>query len=234
MRKGREINRREFLGRSAIVAGVGPFVRRAATTTRPNLLLVFPDQHRFDWTSLNSDIPVRTPHLERLAREGVRFTDTLCPSPLCAPSRASLAMGRLYDHTGVWDNGDRLPDGARTFYTLLRDSGYNVGSTGKLDLRKPDKDWGIDGLHRTDGRSYFREWGFSHGLDSEGKGDSLSGIKIDPDTKQRTGVSPYIHLLMRRDDGSLDACAPPRRVGEHAQFRTRQPIVRLPDPPKSR
>ncbi|MDP6040409.1 MAG: sulfatase-like hydrolase/transferase, partial [Candidatus Latescibacteria bacterium] len=68
------------------------------TTDRPNILFFFPDQQRFDWIGSNTDIPVRTPNLDRLQREGVNFTKTLCPSPVCAPSRACVAAGLEYDN----------------------------------------------------------------------------------------------------------------------------------------
>ena len=61
------------------------------------LLFFFPDQHRFDWLGHNKDIPVRTPNLDNLADRGAFFVNAVCPSPLCAPSRACLAAGKEYD-----------------------------------------------------------------------------------------------------------------------------------------
>jgi arylsulfatase A-like enzyme len=188
-----------------------PFIRTskatAATAKRPNLLLVFPDQHRFDWTALNPAIPIRTPNIVRLAEEGTYFPMAYCPSPVCAPSRACLATGKQYGRTGVLGNGDNLPDGSTTLYTLLNAAGYRVGSVGKLDLRKPEHDWGPDGMHRIGDRVIYREWGFTDGLDSEGKGDSLRGIKTHDDTGKRYGESPYTTFLDDRGDGSLDRYA---------------------------
>ena len=64
---------------------------------RPNLLLLLPDQHRADWLA-GGDQPLRTPALQRLAARGVSFQRAYGTSPLCAPSRASLASGRHYAH----------------------------------------------------------------------------------------------------------------------------------------
>ena len=75
------LSRREFLGGAAASLA-------AAEKRPPNILLLLPDQHRFDWTSFNQDLEIRTPHLDRLAREGMRFTQALVASPLCAPSVA--------------------------------------------------------------------------------------------------------------------------------------------------
>lgn len=67
---------------------------RSAPTRRPNLLLLFPDQHRGDWIGFHGAAPVRTLNVDALAARGVAFTHALCPSPLFAPSRAVLATGR--------------------------------------------------------------------------------------------------------------------------------------------
>lgn len=169
----------------------------------PNILFFFPDQHRPDWTSLNRDLGVRTPNLSRLAERGVRFTNAVTPSPLCAPARACLALGREYDRTGVPTNRENLADGAMTCYTRLREAGYRVGGVGKFDLRKGAFDWGIDGRHRVNGRDYFDEWGFTDGLDSEGKNASLRNVVNRENPEQARGEAPYSKYLTDRNDGSL-------------------------------
>lgn len=172
---------------------------RSASSTRPNILLVFPDQLRFDWTALTGPAAVRTPNLVRLASEGLRFSRAICPAPVCAASRACLATGLSYGQTGVANNKHNLPDGTPTFYAALRDAGYRVGSVGKLDLRKAAYDWGRDGHHRVGGHDYFSEWGFTDGCDSEGKGDSLQGVTVRPDP----GTGPYVAMLQARHDDAL-------------------------------
>ena len=108
---------------------------------RPNILFVYCDQHRPDWlgcaTEYPSDIPVRTPNLDRLAAGGVRFTNAVCPSPLCSPSRVCLAAGKEYHNNGgVADNLQCYAFSNETFYTRLRDVGYYTFQAGKLDLSK--------------------------------------------------------------------------------------------------
>lgn len=90
------MNRRDFLIGAASAATAA-----AAPARRPNILLLFPDQHRFDWTGANADLPLRTPNLDALARRGMRFTRSVVASPLCAPSRACLAAGKEYDRCRV-------------------------------------------------------------------------------------------------------------------------------------
>ena len=154
------------------------------TDKRPNILLLFPDQHRFDWLGVNPDIPVRTPNLDRLAGEGVRFTNAVCPSPLCAPSRACLASGKEYDRCRVASNQVDYPLDQATFYTRLRESGYHVAGCGKFDLHKATLNWGLDGKRVLD------EWGFSDGIDNEGKWDGIRSGAQEP-------KGPYLAYLHR-------------------------------------
>jgi arylsulfatase A-like enzyme len=155
---------------------------------RPNILFVLSDQHRGDW--LGSTTPgVRTPELDRLAREGTRFSSAICPSPLCAPSRASLATSLDYDRHGVRSNADDTPADAPNFYRGLSRAGYHVMTCGKLDLFKEARSWGADGLHRRDdGSSLLREVGFTGGLDQAGKHDAVMALR-------EGRPEPYGHFL---------------------------------------
>ena len=152
---------------------------------QPNILFLFPDQHRFDWIGSNPDIPVRTPVLDRLEAGGTRFTHAVTPSPLCAPARACLASGKEYVRCGVSGNEVDYPLDQPTFYQTLRDGGYHVMGCGKFDLHKPTHDWGLDGKRQID------EWGFSDGIDNEGKMDGTNSGKDAP-------KGPYLQFLEER------------------------------------
>jgi len=154
-------------------------------TKRPNILLLFPDQHRFDWLGTNPHLPVRTPNLDKLGQRGVRFTHVLTPSPLCAPARACLASGKAYTRCGVPSNGVDYPLDEPTFYSMLRASGYWVAGCGKLDLNKPDRNTGVDGKY------HLKEWGFSDGINCLGKGDAVSSGRTAPH-------DPYMAYLYRK------------------------------------
>jgi arylsulfatase len=152
----------------------------------PNILFLLPDQWRFDWLSTTPGLPVRTPNLQALAERGVRFTRAVCPSPLCAPSRACLAAGKEYDRCRVPSNGVDYPLDQTTYYTLLRDAAqYHVAGVGKFDLHKASYIWGLDGKH------LLQEWGFSDGIDSAGKIDAVRSGKDEP-------KDPYMAYLYRR------------------------------------
>jgi arylsulfatase A-like enzyme len=147
--------------------------------------LFLPDQHRSDWLGINPDLPLRTPVLDRLAANGLRFANAFTPSPLCSPARACLATGRDYARCGVKNNGQNTPLDLPTHYRHLRDAGYTVSAVGKLDLHKPDLDWGADGS------ALLRDYGFSRGIDNEGKGDAIVSWRRNGNAP----VGPYMTFL---------------------------------------
>jgi arylsulfatase len=160
------------------------------TSGRPNILFFFPDQLRFDWLSSRSDLPIRTPNLERLQKEGITFNHTIVASPVCAPSRATLALGVEYDNCPVQGNGDNVPLDANTVYKQLRNSGYHVMGCGKFDLNKGtctsrQPAWGLDG------KLHLDEWGFSDGINNEGKQDGKNSGREKPQ-------GPYMQFLEER------------------------------------
>jgi arylsulfatase len=150
-----------------------------ARSVKPNILFFYPDQFRYDWTSMNPALPDITPNLKNLAHNGVSFSSAISPSPVCSPSRACLASGMQYNRCRVPNNGTTFPPDQTTFYKLLRDSaGYHVLACGKLDIDKPGKNWGIDGKHKRDGLpSLLNVWGFTDGIDNAGKGDGSGANK---------------------------------------------------------
>jgi len=131
-------------------------------------------------------MPVRMPNIEALAGRGLRFQQAIVNSPLCAPSRACLASARSYRRTGVQDNLQDYPLDLPTFYQRLRAGGYHVGGVGKFDLHKNTSDWGLDG------RRCLDDWGFTDGIDNEGKWDMIWNCAESP-------KGPYSKYLHDRD-----------------------------------
>ncbi|MGC8861305.1 MAG: sulfatase family protein [Armatimonadota bacterium] len=181
--------RREVLKGAAALGIFSILPQRAfaaeSTLRRPNILLFFPDQHRFDWVPWNPRVPVKMPNLSALAGRGIRFDWAFTPSPLCAPARACLASGKEYHRAGVANNSVDYPVEQKTFYTLLRDSGYHVMGCGKFDLHKATFDWGLDG------KRLLKEWGFSDGIDNAGKLDAVASGRETP-------RDPYMQFLEKR------------------------------------
>jgi len=144
----------------------------AAMPSRPNILLLLSDQHRHDWTSLNPELAgkIETPNLEWLAQHGVRFTNALCASPICGPSRACLASGVQYNACGMKIHERNWPvDRLDSHYRHMRDEGgYHVAGCGKFDLRKATNDAGVQGIAHT------AEWGFADAVNTGGKWDAYN------------------------------------------------------------
>ena len=98
------------------------------------------DQHRGDCLDFlaqagGARVPVQTPHLRRLASEGVAFTRFYSESPVCVPARAILQTGMLPHRLGMYDNSGILPADHPTLATCLSASGYFCQAIGKMHFR---------------------------------------------------------------------------------------------------
>jgi arylsulfatase A-like enzyme len=147
------LTRRRFLA-----ASTAPLAR-AASAPRPNVVLIITDDQGFGDVASHGNDKIRTPNMDRVAREGVQFTQfQVCP--VCAPTRASLMTGRYNYRTGVVDTflGRALmrPDEV-TVAELLRGAGYRTGIFGKwhlgdnYPLRAMDQGFGTSVLLRGGG-----------------------------------------------------------------------------------
>ena len=106
---------------------------------RPNILFIVSDQMVAELTSAYGHPLVQTPHLSRLAGEGVRFDSAYTPFPLCAPGRACIVSGRHASEIGAWDNGAPLTCDHPTFATYLAAAGYDTVLSGKMHFVGPDQ-----------------------------------------------------------------------------------------------
>lgn len=104
--------------------------------TKPNILLIYSDDH--GWADLGIqgvDKDIRTPNLDQLARDGVRFTRGYVSAPQCVPSRAGVMTGRYQQRFGVEDNNQGpLPLSELTIAERLKPAGYISGWVGKSHL----------------------------------------------------------------------------------------------------
>lgn len=112
-------------------------------TTPSNLLILISDEHRRDAMGCMGHPLVKTPNLDALAARGTVFERAYTPSPMCVPTRASLATGRPVHQTGHWDSATAYAGAPRSWMHDLRDAGVDVTSIGKLHFRSRDDDTGF-------------------------------------------------------------------------------------------
>jgi len=144
------MKRRTFLKASAIsavVAASGCYGAKLSRSRRrkPNILFLFSDQHKASVMGCAGHPLVRTPNLDRLANEGIRFTRAYCPDGICVPSRTSMFTGLYPRTTGVIYNSDTPPYPQRLhpLHSLLRTNGYVTGCFGKRHFPRGlnERDW---------------------------------------------------------------------------------------------
>lgn len=109
---------------------------------RPNIIFIYTDDQRYDALSVVQDeqgnkarFPwFKTPHLDRLAHEGVRFRNAFVINSLCSPSRSTLLNGKYNHLNGIANNHTGLTDTTTTYATVLRQAGYRTAFFGKWHM----------------------------------------------------------------------------------------------------
>ena len=101
---------------------------------RPNFLFLVADQLRADHLGCYGNPDIETPHIDRLAREGICLTESYVANPICMPNRASLFTGRYPKAHALRENGITLPLTESVLPEILRQTGYRTASFGKIHL----------------------------------------------------------------------------------------------------
>jgi arylsulfatase A-like enzyme len=124
------------IGCIAVSAAVtaGARVRAEEGTKRPNFVILIADDMAWDDCGAYCNRHVRTPNLDRLAREGLRFDRAFLTTSSCSPSRASILTGRYPHATGAPELHQPLPLEQRMLTEALRDAGYYTAAAGKWHL----------------------------------------------------------------------------------------------------
>lgn len=158
---GRRMGRREFMKQcttGAAMAGLLTGRCGAPQSRPPNIIYILADDLGYGDLGCYGQPEIRTPHIDQLAAEGIRFTDHYAGSTVCAPSRCSLMTGLHTGHTEVRGNrkvppmGQHpLPPDTVTVARLLQQVGYATGLIGKWGLGGP----GSTGEPRRQGFDYF-------------------------------------------------------------------------------
>jgi choline-sulfatase len=153
-----------------------------------NLLILMDDEHNKKFFGCYGHPLAKTPNLDRLANEGVLFSNAYTNSPICVPARASLATGRYVNEISCWDNATAYDGHIPSWGHRLQESGHPITSVGKLDYRFKEDPTGFDEqvipMHIADG-----------------KGDLMGSLRPDVPVRHQNskyaeevgpGHSPYI------------------------------------------
>ncbi len=125
---------------------------------RPNILLLYTDQQRWDGLGANGNADIHTPNLDKLAAEGLNCTRFFVQNPVCMPSRVSMLSGLYPSTLGILRNGVPVAESTTVLPHLLRNYGYHSANIGKLhflphanrDHRDAHPPYGFDHLEISD------------------------------------------------------------------------------------
>ena len=184
---------------------------------QPNILMIMADQLTALALPAYGHKVVRTPHLDRLAAEGVLFERAYCNFPLCAPSRASLMSGRLASRIGVYDNAAEFPAAVPTMAHGLRALGYRTCLAGKMHFVGPDQLHGFEERLTTD--IYPADFGWTPNWDAPD--ERIDWWYHNMASVKEAGIAEATNQL---DFDAEVAFQAERRLAEHARARDGRPL----------
>jgi arylsulfatase A-like enzyme len=157
-----------------VICGFNSCAKPREQPQQPNLVFVFADQLRYDWLGYAGDEKAITPHLDRLATEGLSFGNAVVVSPVCTAMRASLFTGKYTSSTGMVVNEIRINPNHRCIGHVLTDNGYNTGYIGKWHL------WANQAGHHNDPKNaYIPPGPYRLGFDGMWKAFNFHHINYD-------------------------------------------------------
>ena len=157
-------------------------MNRLADAQPRNVIFILSDDHRFDFMGFTGKVPwLRTPHMDRLAREEAYFPNAFVTTSLCSPSRASILTGQFSHTHTVIDNQAPAPDDLIYFPQYLQQAGYQTGFLGK---------WHIGG------DTHKPRPGFTHRESFRGQGVYYNPTLNINGKRQTYGDSTYITDLL--------------------------------------
>lgn len=151
---------------------------------KPNVVVFFTDQQRWDTTGVHGNPLGLTPNFDRIAMNGTHLENTFTCQPVCGPARSSLQTGLYATASGCYRNGIPLPKTTKTMAHHFRDAGYQTGYIGKWHLAESDP-------VPLEGRGGYEYWLAANTLemcsdaydavlfDGDGKEVKLPGYRVD-------------------------------------------------------
>lgn len=173
-----------------------PYTLRAQTA-KPNIIYIYADDMGYGELGSYGQQKIRTPHLDRLAREGIRFTQHYTGAPVCAPARCMLMTGKHAGHSYVRGNYELggfadsteggqmpLPESAFTIPKMMKQAGYTTGAVGK---------WGL-GVYNTTGDPNKQGFDYFYGYLDQKQAHNFYPTHLWENGKWDTLNNPYIYV----------------------------------------
>lgn len=194
-----------------------------APSSRPNVVVFFTDQQRWDTTGVHGNPLELTPNFDRVSQRGTHLFNLFTCQPVCAPARSCMQTGQYATTTGVYRNGIPLSDKAPTLAQLFRDAGYRTGYIGKWHLASRDpvppderggyQDWLASNLLEFTSDAYHTTM-----YDTDEKAVRLPGYRVDAltdaairyvDAHQAEPFFLFVSYLEPHHQNHLDDYPPP-------------------------
>ncbi len=138
---------------AATLTTVSAKTASAKIKKKPNIVFICSDQHSYKYTSYMGHNVVKTPNLDRIAKEGVNFTNAYSCHPVCTPGRAAMMTGYFASDVGSYCNST-VWDGSKPVWgSYLQEKGYYTRAIGKMDLNV-DFDHGFEEIETSHGHRY--------------------------------------------------------------------------------
>ena len=167
---------------------------------RPNIVFIMSDDHAYQAISAYDDKLIQTPNIDRLAKEGMRFTNASVTNSICAPSRAVILTGKHSHINGKIDNLSPFDTTNVTFPQVLQKSGYQTVMFGKLHFGNNPK--GFDEFKILPGQGdYYNPRFITASGDTTITGyvtDIITDLTLDWMENRRDTVKPFLLMYLHK------------------------------------
>ncbi|MBD3265079.1 sulfatase-like hydrolase/transferase [bacterium] len=205
----------------AMAGGLSP---NAQAADRPNIIYIMTDDHAAHALSCYGSYINKTPNLDRIAYEGMRFDSCVCTNSICAPCRAVVLTGKHSHKNGVLNNRMRFDGSQQTFPKLLQKAGYQTAMVGKWHLKSEPT--GFDYFNVLIGQGPY----YNPTMIENGERKKYTGYTTDIITdhalswlKQRDDSKPFCLMYQHK--------APHRNWQPGPKYLTKYDDVEIPEPP---
>ncbi|MDZ7723570.1 MAG: sulfatase-like hydrolase/transferase [candidate division KSB1 bacterium] len=197
--------RRDFLKRAAALTGgiaaAGLLSSCAKPRKQPNILFIMSDDHAYQALSAYDTTLMKTPNIDRIADQGIKFTNACVTNSICAPSRAVILTGKHCHINGKVDNRFPFDDSQITFPQILHEQGYQTAMFGKLHFGNNPK--GFDQFKILPGQGHYYNPDFITKHDGEiylegYTTDIITDMTLDWLENERAQNQPFLLMYLHK------------------------------------